>query len=99
MPPDELGGFIVYKVRLILVNCLLPYSSIQPPNRILARPTNTLKHRVLPAGVSLQEVDTFDTLEDVYSFGLPKDIIHFVVGRSGMQFCSFYLFLCCLTGP
>ena len=49
-PPDELGGFIVYKVRLILVNCILPYSSVQPPNRILTRPTNTLKPAMVQVG-------------------------------------------------
>ena len=37
-----------------------------------------LKHRVLLAEISSwQEVDTFDTLEDAYPLGLPKDIRHF----------------------
>lgn len=92
MPADESRNLVVYKVRPILVNRFLPYSSIQPSIPIPTRPTNTLKARVLLASSSWEEVDTFDTLADAYPLGLPRDIIHFVVDRPGMQFCSFLIF-------
>jgi len=87
MPADDSHSLIIYKVRPVLVNRFLPYSSIQPLNSIPLKPANTLKDRVaLTDRSSLEEVSIFDTLEDAYPLGCSRDIIHFVIDRPGMQF-------------